>query len=136
MPENIMQKNNSAGKLRASIEKHYTINMVDLFADYVGAERHFHIMPKKVNSLSDILVFLSSPPECPFCNNTKMTLSERWSLKEWFLKLFGRRIFHCNNCNKKHIIKLHHWESETIITAIAIALIPIVYALYWIATAK
>lgn len=136
MPENIMQKNNSAGKLRASIEKHNTINMVDLFADYVGAERHFHIIPKRVNSLSDILVFLSSPPECPFCNNAKMTLSERWSLKEWFLKFFGRRIFHCNNCGRKHIIKLHHWESETIITAIAIALIPIVYALYWIVTAK
>ena len=136
MPENILQKNHSAGKLRASIEKHNTINMVVLFADYVDSKRRFHIVPKRVNSLSDILVFLSSPPECPSCNNSKMTLSERWSPKEWFLKYFGRRVFHCNNCGQKYTIKLHQWESETIITAVVIALIPIFYALYWVTTSK
>jgi len=31
---------------------------------------------------------------------------------------------------------LHQWESETIITAVVIALIPIFYALYWVTTSK
>jgi len=136
MTDKIVEKNKSYGRLKASIERQHMINTVDLFADYVGPERHFHIVPKRINSLSDILVFLSSPPECPCCNKSKMTLSEHWNIKEWFLKFFGRRVFHCKHCGRKYTIKLHNWEKETIITAVAIALIPIVYAIYWILTVK
>jgi hypothetical protein len=124
-------KRNSTGKLRASITKDYRINTVDLFADYNDTGSNFRIIPERINSLSDLLVFLSSPPSCPLCNQPKLTLNERWCLKEWFLKLFGRRIFHCSNCDWKQTVKLHQWERETIITAIAVALIIFIYSANW-----
>jgi hypothetical protein len=122
-------KKNSAGRLRASIMKDHRINTVDLFADYTGG--NFHIVHERINSLSDILAFLSSPPPCPSCNQPKLTLNERWNPKEWLLKFFGRRVFHCSNCGWKQTVKLHRWERETIITVFAVALIVIIYSIHW-----
>lgn len=136
MDHDATAKKNSAGKLKASITNNNRINTVDLFADYIDSGRHFHIIPERINSLSDILVFLSSPPPCPSCNHPKLTLSEQWNLKEWFLKFFGKRVFHCSNCGWKHTVKLHQWDRETMITVLAVALILIIYSIHWALTGK
>ncbi|MCX5810764.1 MAG: hypothetical protein NTX36_15565 [Proteobacteria bacterium] len=136
MDNDVTAKKNSAGKLKASIINNNRMNTVDLFTDHIDSGRHFHIVSERINSLSDILVFLSSPPPCPSCNQPKLKLNEQWNLKEWFLKFFGRRVFHCNNCGWKHTVKLHQWERETIITALAVALILIIYSIQWVMTGK
>jgi hypothetical protein len=136
MDNDATAKKNSAGKLKASIINNSRMNTVDLFTDHIDSGRHFHIVSERINSLSDILVFLSSPPPCPLCNQPKLTLNEQWNLKEWFLKFFGRRVFCCSNCGRKHTVKLHQWERETIITALAVVLVLIIYSIQLAMTGK
>lgn len=126
-------KKNSAGSLKASITNNNRINRIDLFTDHMDSGKRFHIAPERINNLSDILIFLSTPL-CPSCNQSKLTSSERRNLKKWFLKFFGRSILHCNNCGWKHTVKLHQWDRETIIPAIVIVLILIIYSIYCVLT--
>ncbi len=124
------------GKLKASISKDHRLTAVDFFADYTSIERDLYTVPDRVNSLSDILVFLSSSPPCPECGQSKLMQGERWNPIEWFLKFFGRRVLRCSNCGWKKSVKLHRWEWETIITALAVLGVIIAYSIHWIIRAK
>ena len=135
MPADDTEKN-PKGKLKASISKDNRMAAVNFFADYTSIERDLYTVPEKVNSLSDILVFLSSSPPCPECGQSKLVQGERWNPIEWFLKFFGRRILRCNNCGWKKSVKLHRWEWETIITALAVLAVIAAYSIHWIIKAK
>ena len=135
MPLDNSEKN-LKGKLKASIKKSYKMDSVNFFADYTDTGRDLYTTSERINSLSDILVFLSSSPPCPSCGQSKLMQSERWHPREWFLKFFGRRVLHCNNCGWKRTVKLHRWERETIITALAVLVVLIVYTIHWFWTGK
>jgi len=135
MPYNDTERN-PKGKLKASIKKGYKMDAVNFFADYTDIGNDLYTVSERVNSLSDILVFLSSSPPCPSCSQSKLTQSEGWNPKEWLLKFFGRRVLHCSNCGWKKTIKLHRWEWETIITAIAVLIVLIIYSIQWIWAGK
>ena len=135
MPPDNTEKN-PKGKLKASIKKGYKMDAVNFFADYTGTGRDLYAASERINSLSDVLVFLSSSPPCPSCGQSKLMQSERWNPKEWFLKFFGRRVFHCSNCGWKITLKLHRWEWETIITALAVLAVLIIYSIHWFWTGK
>lgn len=129
-------KKGSTGRLRASIMRRHRLNMVDLFTDHIDEKRRHSIVPKRIDPLSDILVFLSVPPMCSYCHNSKLTLSGRWSAREWFLRFFGRKVFYCSNCGRKETVRLYRWEWETIITAVAVMAVILGYTLHWFLSSK
>ncbi len=124
------------GKLKASIIHDYRINAVNFFADYTDIGKDLHVFSERFNSLSDVLVFLSSNFPCPACNEPKLRQKENWSLKEWFLKFFGRRVLRCNKCGWESTVKMYRCEWETIITALAVLVVLLLYSTYLVLTKK
>jgi len=119
------------GKLKASLQKEFRLNFVDFFVDHTDIGRDIHVVPGKTSSLSDYLVYWSSSPLCPSCNQPQLKQSEKWSVKEWLIRYFGRRVFRCGNCGWEETIKLYRWEWETIVTVLAVVVVLLIASFHW-----
>jgi predicted RNA-binding Zn-ribbon protein involved in translation (DUF1610 family) len=120
-------------RLKASVDQDHGMRLVDLFVDHTVDTRDIRITSSgnTAISMSDHLKLILTPFSCPDCQSQRVTSGYKWSLKQWFLKFAGRKIFLCNDCGATQIIKVRRCEWETIITTIAIFVTLLVLSLHW-----
>jgi predicted RNA-binding Zn-ribbon protein involved in translation (DUF1610 family) len=82
-------------------------------------------------SMGDHLKLILTPFSCPECQSQRVTSDYGWSLKQWFLKFAGRKIFLCGDCGNVQVIKVRRCEWEVIATSVAITLGLVVLSIHW-----
>ena len=125
--------NNNRRRLKASVGRHHGIQLVDLFVDHTVDFRDLRIASTGNGpiSMSDHLKLILTPFSCPKCQSQHVTSSYRWSLRQWFLKFAGRKVFLCSDCGSTQVIKVRRCEWEIIGTTIAIILAFLVLSVHW-----
>jgi hypothetical protein len=120
-------------KLKASVGRQHGMQFVDLFVDHTPAVGDIHIISSGNGpiSMSDHLKLILTPFACASCQSPHVTSSYHWSLRQWFLKFTGRKIFVCNDCGSTQTVKVRRCEWETIATTIAIVLVLLVMSIHW-----
>jgi hypothetical protein len=124
---------NRAIRLKASVGRASGIQEVDLFVDHTPENGAINIgfANNAPISLSDHLKLILMPFSCPDCRSQSVTSNYGWSLKQWFLKFFGRKIFRCTDCGAKQVVKVRRCQWETIATVIAITVTLLATSIYW-----
>ncbi|MBA4417116.1 MAG: hypothetical protein C0392_04285 [Syntrophus sp. (in: bacteria)] len=127
-------ENRGEFRLKASVDRDYGMQFVDLFVDHTHKNQGIRIISSnnKAITMSDHLKLLLTPVTCPSCGSQEVKRSHRWSLKQWFLKFSGRKLFLCLDCGFKQTAKVGKWEWETICTVSAITLTFLVMSIHWV----
>ncbi len=120
-------------RLKASVDQDHGMRLVDLFVDHTSKGQRIRIASggNSAITMTDHLKLLLSPVTCPNCQSSGMKRSDRWNIKQWFLKFSGRKVFFCTDCGFKQTSKVGRWELETIATAIAVALVLLIMSIHW-----
>lgn len=121
------------GKLKVALHEEYQgIKHVDLFVDYTSPVNRLAAIQNSSHTITDYARKILAPIGCPTCHSKKMTLNLGGGLKERFLKIFGRRIFLCSECNTKKFVKIHRWEWEIVGTVLAAVLVFALFSVRWV----
>jgi len=105
---------------------------VDLFVDHTLDSRDIRIVSSMGPvSMGDHLKLILTPFSCPECQSQRVTSDSGRSLKQWFLKFVGKKIFLCGDCGSVQVIKVRRCEWEIIATSVAIALGLLVLSIHW-----
>ncbi len=120
-------------KLKASVGRQHGMQLVDLFVDHTPGVGDIRIVPSgnMPISMSDHLKLILTPFACASCRSQHVTSSCGWSVRQWFLKFAGRKVFICNDCGSTQVVKVRRWEWETIITTAAIVIILLAVSIHW-----
>ena len=121
------------GRLRVSLnEESSGVKNVDLFVDYTSSCHKLDSIPSASHTISDLLRSVLTPIACPACNSKKFKLTVSGTISERLLKMTGRRVFRCPECNARRIVKVHRWEWEIVGTFLAAAVVLLLFLLSWI----
>jgi hypothetical protein len=124
---------NGEARLKASVDQDYGVRFVDLFVDHTSKGEKIRIASgsNSAVTMTDHLKLLLTPVTCPNCQSPRMKRSNRWNVKQWFLKFTGRKVFFCADCGFKQTSKVSRWELETIATVIAVMLVLLIMSIHW-----
>ena len=122
------------GRLRIGFaEESRGIKKLDLYVDYVPPKSRRGLIPNNAHTISDYLRTILAPVACPSCHTKKMHMAVEGSPREWFLRVTGRRVFRCTECNARQIVKVHRWEWEIVGTVAAASLVILFFSFHWFA---
>jgi predicted RNA-binding Zn-ribbon protein involved in translation (DUF1610 family) len=123
-----------AAKLKASVGRDHGMQLVDLFVDHTPGAQDIHIASGANGpvTMSEHLKLILAPFACPSCNSQHVTSSYGWSVRQWFLRFAGRKIFVCSDCGSTQVVKVRRCEWEIIATTIAITLLLLAASIHWV----
>jgi hypothetical protein len=109
------------------------MQLVDLFVDHTPGVGDIRIVPSGNGpiTMSDHLKLILTPFDCISCQSPHVTSSTGWTLRQWFLKFAGRKVFVCSDCGSTQVVKVRRCEWETIITTITIGLLLFAVSIHW-----
>lgn len=122
------------GRLRIGVdEKINGVKQLDLYVDYVSPESRIGLIPNNAHTIGDYLRTVLAPVACPVCHAKKMCMAVGGSPREWFLRIAGRRVFRCSQCEAVQVVKVHGWEWEIVGTVAAASLVIMFFSIHWFA---
>ncbi len=125
-------RKDSKGRLKVAVsEGSKGVKCVDLFVDHIAPHHRINAIASQSHTISDYLRIVMAPVSCPQCGSRKMQIRVTANPATWLLKLSGRRVFFCPDCNARQAVKVHRWEWEVVGTALAVSFVLAAFAFRW-----
>lgn len=112
-------------------EQHRGLKDLDFFADYASSIKDMQYMPKISSEMGALYLRTAlTNMSCPVCKK-QVKRNIKNPIKEWFLKLSGRKVLYCTSCDWKKTVKESGWHWETLMPALVAFLIICSATIYW-----